>query len=396
MKEINFESNIWKYYCFEFFMGLWFTLPISVIFLRNFNITYGSIGFIEFIAALVVVLLEIPTGTFSDFMGRKITLLIASLFWCVAMLTIGFGSTLPMFLLGFILWAISDSLLSGTKSAFIYDTLKRFQSEKQYLRIKGISSFIESISIIVASILGSYLYSVNVRLPWIFFGASAFLASIFILLSKEPYKKNTRFTIPNQIKHMKESVAFVIKNEYVRWIIVFASVIILPFSIFNNILKQPYILYTGFQVISLGWITALIYGLSGVTSLYSRKIENYLGKKSSFLIITLLHGIGFLLLGLFRSEPMILVIIVIYICRSYKDNILELYINKNVDSSKRTTVLSISNLTVSLFSAFYILIGGRLLDLYNIQAVLVGIGIAVTALGLPIIFLRFFKEDIRY
>ncbi|MEK6983056.1 MAG: MFS transporter [Nanoarchaeota archaeon] len=392
MGNYDYKSNIWKYYSFELFMGLWFTLPISVIFLRSFDISYGQIGLIEFVSAIIVVVLEIPTGAFSDSIGKKISLILAALLWCAAMIAIGFGSTFRMFILGFVLWAISDSLLSGTKSAFVYDSLKRLGKEKSYLRVKGISNFIESFSIIIASLFGAYLFTVNVKLPWIFFAGSAFLASLFMLAAKEPYTNHSKYNVTNQIKLMKQSISFVASHSTIRWIVIYASTIILPFTIFNNLVKQPYILDMGFQVVSLGWITAIMYGVGGLFSVFSKEIEKRVGEKGSFFLVTFVHGLGFMLLGLFRFEPMLIIVILIYMSRFYKDNILEYYINNHVGSKNRTTVLSINNLVVSLLSSFYVLIGGRLLDIFPMQAVLFASGIIVVILCLPIVITRFYLK----
>lgn len=385
----QYKSNIWKYYVFEFFMGLWFILPISVIFLREFNISYGQIGILEFAVSLIVILLEIPTGVFSDFIGKKTTLFFGSLFWAFAMFTIGFSSTFLLFLLGFLLWGFSDSLLSGTKSALIYDSLKRLGKEKSYLKIRGISKFIIAISTIGASLIGAYLYTIDIRLPWLFFGASALVASIFIIVSKEPYKNDGKFTIANQIEHIKKSLMFVLSHKIVKWVVIYSALVILPFTIFNNIIKQPYILDIGFQIISLGWIIALIYGICGVFSIFSEKIERYVGEKGSFLIITLVHGLGFMVLGLFNIQPMLVIIILIYLSRIYKDNVIEYYINKHTASERRVTVLSMQNLVVNIFGAIYVLVGGGLLDIFSINLVLIGMGIITLVLSLGYILISY-------
>ncbi|MBU0460626.1 MAG: MFS transporter [Nanoarchaeota archaeon] len=392
MTEENYKSNLWKYYVFEFFMGLWFILPISVIFLKEFNVSYGQIGILEFAVSMIVILLEIPTGVFSDFIGKRTTLFFGSLFWAFAMFTIGFSSTFLFFLFGFILWGISDSLLSGTKSALVYDTLKRLNREKSYLKIRGISRFVIAISTISASLLGAYLYTADIRLPWFFFGASALVASVFILLSKEPYKNGNKFTIANQIEHTKKSLHFVLSHKIVRWVIIYSALIILPFTIFNNIIKQPYILDIGFQIISLGWITALIYGISGIFSIFSEKIESYVGEKGSFLIITVVHGLGFMLLGFINIQPMLLIIIFIYLSRIYKDNVIEYYINKHTASERRATVLSMQNLAVNIFGAIYVLVGGGLLDIFSINLVLICMGIITLVLSLGYILFKYPKS----
>ena len=386
----KYKLNIVKYYAFEFFMGLWFILPISVIFLQNFGISYTQIGILEFTVAFLLIMLEIPTGVFSDFLGKKKTLFLASLFWTLAMFSIGKSSIFSLFLLGFIFWGISDALLSGTRAAFLYDSLKRLNRSSEYLKFKGVSELIIAIATIISSLVGAYLYQSNIRLPWLLFGFSSLIASFFIIISKEPYVNNHKFTLHNQINHAKKSLSFVFSYDVIRWIIIYSAIIILPFALFNNLMKQPYILSLGFQVSSLGWIIALIYGMSGIFSIFSYQIEKFIGEKNSFLLLTILHGVGFMLLGFFKFPALLSVIILIYLARTYKDNVIEYYINKHTESLQRTTVLSAHSFAVNLFASIYVLLGGFLLDLFNLSVVLIGLGSLSLVVGVIHIFRRFY------
>ncbi|MBU0979966.1 MAG: MFS transporter [Nanoarchaeota archaeon] len=387
----KYESNIWKYYLYEFFMNLWFILPISVIFLREMGIKYGQIGLLEFTVSFSVILFEIPTGVFSDFIGKKIALFFGSLFWTIAMVMIGLSSTFPLFLIGFLVWGLADSLMSGTKSAMVYDTLKALKRKKSYLSVRGKSRLIIAVSTIIASLSGTLLYEIDSRLPWVFFGVSAFIASFFILSCKEPYKKNSGYTMSNQIGHIKESMNFVFSQRTIRWIVFYSALIILPFTIFNNIIKQPYIISIGFQVISLGWIIAFIYGISGIFSMFSERIEKHLGEKGSFIVISLVHGLGFMMLGLYNIMPMLALISLIFLSRAYKDNVIEFYINNHTSSDKRSTVLSIQNLVVNVTGAVYVLVGGVLLDILKMNHVLIGMGVITLILSIGYIMFGYPK-----
>jgi outer membrane protein assembly factor BamB len=154
MRFKNVEANIWKYYLVEILSGFWFILPIMILYLLSFDLTYTQIGILEFVCAITVILLEIPTGVFADFVGRKWALFFGCVFWAVTFFVIGLSNSFLMFLLGFIFWGIGDAFLSGTTSALLYDTLKALKKEKEFLRFKGRAMFLGSIALMIGSIFG--------------------------------------------------------------------------------------------------------------------------------------------------------------------------------------------------------------------------------------------------
>ena len=357
--------------------------------------TYTHLGILEMVCALVVIGLEIPTGVFADFLGKKWSVFAGCVLWSAALFIIGVGSTFPVFLAGFLIWGSSDAFLSGAYSALLYDTLKKVEREHEYLKIKGRLLLISSFSLVVGSILGAYIYQVHNRLPWFLNSICILTAAGIILSMKEPYATNTRYTLKNQIEHMKTSLKFSFTHKDIKFLIVFSVLLLMPVSIFTNLAEQPYLISLGFSVVSLGVIYAVTRGIIGAISPFIYRIERKLGEKLSFFLVSSIYSVGFVLLGLLKMPVMVICMTVLYLSRDYTNAVMETYINNHVESQRRATVLSIRGFSLNIAYMVYVLIGGIFLDILPLNTVLVLLGFGTFVITVPYLVLRYRKVQVR-
>jgi fucose permease len=74
------SANIWKMYVYSFFLNLHFIGGVLVPFFSDWGgISFFQIMVLQSFFALVISVLEIPSGAIADYAGRKITLSIAAL-----------------------------------------------------------------------------------------------------------------------------------------------------------------------------------------------------------------------------------------------------------------------------------------------------------------------------
>jgi len=81
---------------------------------------------------LSVFLLEVPSGYFSDRIGRRLTLLIAAAALMVSYCCFIVGAGFWWFAAGQFLLAVGMAMQSGTDTAFHYDSLKALGRESEY------------------------------------------------------------------------------------------------------------------------------------------------------------------------------------------------------------------------------------------------------------------------
>lgn len=78
-------------------------------------------------------LLEIPTGIFSDKIGRKKTILLGSISSVVFIFIYAMATSYQMLLMGAVIAGFSRSLFSGNNEALLHDSLKENGIEKNFL-----------------------------------------------------------------------------------------------------------------------------------------------------------------------------------------------------------------------------------------------------------------------
>ena len=153
-------------------------LPVFVLFTRGH---FGLDGALTLAATyyLAAVSLDVPSGWFSDRVGRVATLRIAGIAWIGAhaiFLTV--GDQFVAVVIGQCLMAAGFSALSGTDVALHYDSLEALGREEEYEDRQGRVSSAGYIAGTIGTILGGALGLVDLRLA---FGASLAIAAVQFL-----------------------------------------------------------------------------------------------------------------------------------------------------------------------------------------------------------------------
>ncbi len=150
-------------------------LPIFVLFTRARFDLDGAI-LLASLYYLFVVVLEVPSGWFSDRVGRVITLRIAAASWVIAHLCFLLGyQHFSVVLVGQALMATGFASLSGTDVSFHYDTLEALDRaptfERRQARVASIGFTATSIAVLGGGAMGL----IDLRVP---FAVAAALAVV--------------------------------------------------------------------------------------------------------------------------------------------------------------------------------------------------------------------------
>jgi len=370
----SLKSNIWKFYLITF-LGIRFITPIRIIYLLSFGLSFAQIGMMELAAAVVIVILEIPSGIFADLVGRKVSRLIAYALSIAAFSLLSFGSTAYIFILGWALSGAADAFESGAQNALIFDTLKALGKEKEYIKIKSHFFLINTFSIIVGSLIGIKLYMIDPRLPWYLVTLTIIISALVFFTVKEPTRAKKLQRFSSHLKDFKKSFVSSISNVDVKRLILLGIILAVPMYVFTTLLNQPYLVSRGFSIQSLGIIFAIITGISGVISSFTYKVEHKLKKRMSFLIIFVSFTVLLISMGLVKNYLVLGLVIFFTIIDNYKNILIDNYLNQTIDSDSRATVLSVqsfvNNIAISVLFVFI----GYLVDIFSIDIVLITMGI---------------------
>lgn len=135
--------------------------PVMVVYFAQVAGSYAEAVLILAIAKIASSLFELPTGVFSDFVGRRKTLLCGQMANILCITAYGAGSSFSVLAIGALLEGLSFALFSGNQEAFLYDTLKDEEAQQEFAEFQGRLS-----SMFQAALAVSALVSAIVLLWW--------------------------------------------------------------------------------------------------------------------------------------------------------------------------------------------------------------------------------------
>lgn len=358
---LNLRRNIIRYYVISFLSGLIFSIPIIVLFWRDSGLNMFQITFLQSLFVIAVVIFEVPTWYIADILGRKKSIIISLFFHFLWYVAYWFWSNFLWFLLAEILLAFAVSFLSWAEDAFIYDSLKEVWEERKFKKIMWNSVAFSMLAVAISSISWSFLIDIGYRsLIWLSvpFMFIAFILSFGLV---EPNKAKILIE-KNYLFDLWKSIKFVfVKNAKLKWFVLY-------FAIINGInsaalwFYQPYFELSSLNIVYFGILFASFQIFTALVSKISHNIENFIWKKYSIvLMLVLLVSSYFLMWNLVFAFSFGFAFLQQFV-RWFNKIVVSDYINQEVDSSRRATILSVNSLFGKLVYSSMIPLAGYIAD----------------------------------
>lgn len=381
----NIRSNLWKIYVYKLLSDFYLIVPIIIPFYKSNQLSTTEIFIVQSAYCLGVLLLEIPSGYFSDVMGRKKTLVLGAFF-----LPIGLGIyAISTHFIGFILaesiLAIATSMRSGTDSALIYDTLLQLKEESFYEKFAGKAYFFARIGSSTASISGGLLALITIRFPFyinIISGVIMVIISFFLI---EPERK--KLSVENPFKDILKIVKFSLTHGQIRSLMLYYSLLLST----GVIGIWSYFLYyeaLGINVGFYGFLYAIFQLWCGLGAKNSHTLTKKIGKKNSVFVLLIISFV-YMALGLIQSIFLIPFIFFIGFVCNFSVPLLLGYLNRIIESDVRATVLSVNNMATNISFIVLSPLFGTLVDVYSLSSAYVVMAIYFFVIGSLSVFLLF-------
>src|SRR3989338_262907 len=133
----SIKENIRKYYLFQFFNSLAFFSPVIVLFWQANGLNMTQIMLLQSIYSIGVVLLELPTGAFADYFGKRKSLILGALFWTLGTFWYGLSHEFWQFVIGELTAGIGAAFISGADRSYIHQLLKAGNQESNFRKVEG-------------------------------------------------------------------------------------------------------------------------------------------------------------------------------------------------------------------------------------------------------------------
>lgn len=389
----RYKANIRYHYQFMW-LKIDFTQGFWMIFLAGKGMSLVQLGLLETVFHLTSFAMEVPTGMVADLYGRKPSRIIGRLLFVLAMCVMLLGKGFWTFAIGFVLQALSYNLESGAGEALVFDSLKASDETHRYLGITGRVEGIFQTTRIVAFLVGGVIAGIDYRGIFLL----SILSALFTLIpafrwTEPPFKAAATEQlkpIAALVGLVRESIGVIRTNRKVGFFI-FSMEFLLSLATVLFFYLQNYWKALGFEEWQIGvfFVFSAVAGILG--GLLAERIEARLGQKRFLLVFSLMTILGVWGVALTRWH------VAAFVAVTFVDSLIYVgmndYINREIESHIRATVLSLASMVFSFYMILLFPAFGWLAGHEGFAAGFVGLG--VVGAGVWLLNARFLIRNLE-
>lgn len=125
MTSVIKDPQFYKFSLYGFLKNLNFSDPFIILFFVQEGLSYASIGLLFSVKAILVNVLEIPSGIFADGYGKRRAMILCFLAYIGSFLVFFFFHGFPFFLLAMVFFAFGEAFRTGTHKSLILEYLRQ-------------------------------------------------------------------------------------------------------------------------------------------------------------------------------------------------------------------------------------------------------------------------------
>ncbi|MCF7943382.1 MAG: MFS transporter [Spirochaetia bacterium] len=125
MTSISKDPQFYKFSLYGFLKNLNFSDPFIILFFVQEGLSYASIGLLFSVKAILVNVLEIPSGIFADGYGKRRAMILCFLAYIGSFIVFFFFHGFPFFLLAMAFFAFGEAFRTGTHKSLILEYLRQ-------------------------------------------------------------------------------------------------------------------------------------------------------------------------------------------------------------------------------------------------------------------------------
>ncbi len=361
------SSNLWKLSLIQACRWFLLLMPILVLFYQENGLSIQDVFLVQACYSVCVIVFEVPSGYFADRVGRRRSVQAGAFFASIGFIAYAFAHTFVDFLVAQSFIAVGASLISGSDSALLYDTLIQLEGEHEYQKHAGRLASIANFSEGIAGIVGGWLALISLRTP-LYYQAAVVLLSLPIAWTLvEPARKASDVG-EGSLRAIGRIVRYALHGHAeVKWLILYSSLV--GTSTFVIVwFVQPYLVAVDLPLAWFGVAWAVLQFSVGFFSLLAYRIEALLGRRAALMSLILLSSAAYLLLGRYETLYAAPILFLFYLVRGINGPVLNDYINRCIESDIRATVLSVRSLVGRLMFVVLGPVVGWVCDTYTLGA----------------------------
>jgi MFS family permease len=366
------QSNVRLFQIFAFLNRLELWDAVYVLFLLDRGFSLAQYGILDSLWYVGTLLFEVPTGALTDRYGTRISLFLSVLSQSLAFFIMASGRSFLAMSIAFALWGFASSFETGTYSAFLYDSLKEVNRERDYRRVISRTTTLQIVASALGGAVAGYLGGISKALPIQATAVIALFLCPLVLFLKEP--QVLEVGEPSYRLHIRESIRFVSLRRLVVLLLLYSAVmgaVVWGLRIFY----QPLLDFYQIPVQGIGLLYLFLKLCAAAGAHFSAPLYRMLGRVTIYLIplvlVVAVFGMGF-----FITPWVVGFIFVPFFIEGFYQPILSALLNENIPSGKRATIISLGSVVSCLISTAVNPVLGRIGDVVSLQMAfrVVGIG----------------------
>jgi len=339
---------------FNFFIEFSFYYPVAVIYFSNVSGSYALGMSIFSIIMFSSAVFEVPTGIFSDLIGRKRTITCGAISNVFAVLCYAIGGSYSILAMGAICEGLGRSFYSGNNDAFLHDVLSESKQVHNYHMFLGKLSSVEQIGLAVVAITGSIIAQWSFALVMWLSLIPKIINVVISLFFTEP-KHHTRGE-ENIFQHMRISLRY-FKENYKLRLLSINSMIGYALGESSYFFRGVFV-NTVWPVWAIGFVNGISNIGAAISFFLSGKILNTFGFKKSLLFEVYYNRTVNLIALIFPSVLSPLLMGTTSITYGVGNTAKNTLLQKEFTSAQRATLGSLNSLFGSmLFAGISVLLG---------------------------------------
>lgn len=363
LNHIKAKWDIARFFCYALLTSCLFSRGVFMLYLTHKGLTVAQVGLYQMLVQLSMFLLEVPTGSVGDKVGKVHSLQIGTLLLllhCVLMMALQQPAALVA--LGF-LEGMGYTFSSGSDDALFYELLKKNHQEQDYLqlnaRLKSAQSILTGATISAGAFIVSWSWEAV-------YGITALcLGSALLVLTplREPAISKPLPTVGGKgaFSRLRQRILYPNLTAFLLCVIGFSFMDGISGSYYNY--NQIIFQQAQIPVALIGIFFSDNYFAASAAYLFATWLSRWLSKRIILSCMIALQGALFASLA-FTRQPVLFVAFAFICCLTPEvvyilaDSIIQTYIA----SEYRATILSAVSMLRSLMSAVSYSVLGGILD----------------------------------
>lgn len=388
MDSINNKKDYKRLLLFNLFGNICLERGIFVLCLLDKGLTIDEIARWQSLLNLGMFLGEIPTGFFSDIMGKKMSLLIGKIFIVLYYLILILSNNFVLIYISALVFGVGSTFISGTDEALLYDILLENKNNKNTADYLGKFSAITIVIIGTSMLVGGFIQKLGWGVLFTLCVIGQLTAMFFV---KRISRSESKPLVDGRKKVFSEymkALKYEIRHKEIL-------ILLLTLGINEGVISALYILAqdefqkNGFSTSIISIIFAVEAVLSFLLLFHLDKLKGWMKGKKGLVIADIISIACFSMLLFNQRSVFVVAVLILSIIGNFFVTVLMDKMNLMINASVRSSIISIFNSVSSLIMATIFFIISLIGQQYMIFIVATGISSYLIMLGYLIFY---FKE----